>query len=90
MQVDFVALHPHPYYQNLLIDLFADLININELLSIVASVINNFQVFQSVVLSLQLLAKSETKSEKCIKQGEKTINDIMARVSKGILLVMSV
>ena len=86
MQVDFVALHPHPYYQNLLIDLFADLININELLSIVASVINNFQLFQSVVLSLQLLAKSE----KCIKQGEKTINDIMARVSKGILLVMSV
>ena len=86
MQVDFVALHPHPYYQNLLIDLFADLININELLSIVTSVINNFQLFQSVVLSLQLLAKSE----KCIKQGEKTINDIMARVSKGILLVMSV
>ena len=86
MQVDFVALHPHPYYQNLLIDLFADLININELLSTVASVINNFQLFQSVVLSLQLLAKSE----KCIKQGEKTINDIMARVSKGILLVMSV
>ena len=86
MQVDFVALHPHPYYQNLLIDLFADLININELLSIVASVINNFQLFQSVVLSLQLLAKSE----KCIKQGEKTINDIMAMVSKGILLVMSV
>ena len=86
MQVDFVALHPHPYYQNLLIDFFADLININELLSIVTSVINNFQLFQSVVLSLQLLAKSE----KCIKQGEKTINDIMARVSKGILLVMSV
>ena len=86
MQVDFVALHPHLYYQNLLIDLFADLININELLSIVASVVNNFQLFQSVVLSLQLLAKSE----KCIKQGEKTINDIMARVSKGILLVMSV
>ena len=86
MQVDFVALHPHPYYQSLLIDLFADLININELLSIVTSVINNFQLFQSVVLSLQLLAKSE----KCIKQGEKTINDIMARVSKGILLVMSV